>query len=381
MKRWMITVFIAMMAFIFVPAAESADKQSPYKAFIVTEASTGIILEGENTDLKWPPASITKLMVVYIVMEKFKRGELNLSDNVVTSANASKMGGTQVYLKEGEVFSLEEMVKATLIASANDASYAIAEFVSGSAAEFMELMNRTAKSLKMTDTRFNSVHGLPPSKGQQEDLTSCRDLAKLARQLLKHPKVLEWTATRQEGFRDGKFIMYNSNKLLAKMPSVDGLKTGYYRDAGYSVVATAKKGDLRLITVVLGSPRARVRNNLAAEKFKKYFSTYAMVKVIKKGQVIDKEILLPQGEMPKLKGVAASEFLYPVAKEKKKALKTVSKLPDKIEGEIKAGQKLGELDIRFENKRIGKIDVVSPVDVPKAGVVTRVLRFVGFGDE
>ena len=353
MKKWMITVLIAVMGFVFVPGTESADKQSPYKAFIVTEASTGIMLEGENTNLKWPPASITKLMVVYIVMEKWKRGELNLSDNVIASGKASKMGGTQVYLREGEVFTLEEMVKATLIASANDAAYAIAEFVSGSAEEFIELMNRNAKALHMTDTRYNSVHGLPPSKGQQEDLCSCRDLAKLARELLKHPKVLEWTSTRQEGFRDGKFIMYNSNKLLAKMPSVDGLKTGYYRDAGYSVVATAKKGDLRLITVVLGSPKARVRNNLAAEKFRKYFSTYAMVRVIKKGQVIDKEISLPQGETTKLKGVAASEFLYPVAKGKKKELKTESKLPDKIDGEIKAGQKLGELDIRFENNIIG----------------------------
>ena len=119
------------------------------------------------------------------------------------------------------------------------------------------------------------------------------------------------------------------------MPNVDGLKTGYYRKAGYSVVATAKKGGLRLIVVVLGSPKARARDNVAIEKFKKYFSQYTMVKVIKKGQVIDKEIILPQGKTMTLKGIADSEFLYPVAKDKRNSLKTVINLPEEIDGEIK----------------------------------------------
>jgi len=380
MKRWVITVFIALMGIVFVPGKGSAEKQDPYKAFIVTEVSTGNILVGENIHLKWPPASITKLMLVDIVMKKLERGELKLSDKIIVSGKASKMGGSQVYLKEGEVFTLEELLKATLIASANDAAHAIAEFVSGNAEEFVELMNQNAKALNMTDTKYHFVHGLPPSKGQQEDISSCHDLAILARQLLKHPKILEWTSIRREGFRDGKFIMYNSNKLLVKMPNVDGFKTGYYREAGYSVVATAKKGDLRLIAVVLGSPKARVRDNLAVEKFKKYFSQYTMVKVIKKGQVIDKEIFLPQGQTTTLKGVAGSEFLYPVAKERKKELKTAISIPEKIDGEIKVGQKLGELNISFENKIIGKVDIVSPVDVPKAGAFTRFLRFFGLGN-
>jgi len=264
MQRSIITILIALLGFVLVPGVKSDEKQDPYKAFIVTEASTGNILAGENTHLQWPPASITKLMVVHIVMEKLARGELKLSDNVITSAKASKMGGTQVYLKEDETFTLEEMLKATLIASANDAAYAIAEFVSGTAEEFVNLMNQYAKALGMTDTKYHFVHGLPPSEGQQEDISSCHDLAILARELLKHPKILEWTATQREDFRGGEFIMYNSNKLLAKMSSVDGLKTGYYREAGYSIVATAIKGDLRLIVVVLGSPKSSVRDNLAA---------------------------------------------------------------------------------------------------------------------
>lgn len=377
MRRSIITVFIVLLGLVFVPGAESDEKQDLYKAFIVMEASTGNILTGDNIHLQWPPASITKLMVVHIVMEKLARGELKLSDNVITSAKASKMGGTQVYLKEGEVFTLEEMLKATLIASANDAAYAIAEFVSGTAEEFVNLMNQNAKALGMTDTKYHFVHGLPPAEGQQEDISSCHDLAILARELLKYPKILEWTSIKKEGFRDGKFIMYNSNRLLSKMPSVDGLKTGYYRKAGYSVVATAKKGDLRLIVVVLGSPRARVRNNLAIERFKEYFSRYSMVSVIKKGQLIDKEVFLPQGKIMKIKGIARSDFSYPVANDRKEELKTTINIPDEIDGEVKAGQKLGELNIRFENKMVGQVDIISPVDVPRVGIVTRSLRLIG----
>ena len=271
MERHIITVLFVLMWIVFIPGIDSADGEGPYKAYIVTDAGTGNILEGENIHLKWPPASITKLMLVYIIMEKLERGELELSDNIIVSGKASKMGGTQVYLKEGEVFTLEEMLKATLIESANDAAYAIAEFVSGSTEEFVKLMNRNAKALNMMDTKFHFVHGLPPSRGQQADISSCHDLAILARQLLKHPQILEWTSIKRAGFRDGKFIMYNRNKLLFKLPNVDGLKTGYYRKAGYSVVATARKGDLRLIVVVMGSPRARARNKLAIEKFNKHF--------------------------------------------------------------------------------------------------------------
>jgi D-alanyl-D-alanine carboxypeptidase (penicillin-binding protein 5/6) len=161
------------------------------------------------------------------------------------------------------------------------------------------------------------------------------------------------------------------------MPEVDGLKTGYYRAARFNVVATAKKGDLRLIVVVLGSPKSKIRDRVAVEKFKKYFSRYTMVKVIKKGQVIDKEIVLTQGETRTLKGVAGSEFRYFVARDKQSSLKTDINLPEEIDGEIQKGQKLGELSITFEDKPVGKVDIVSPAHVLKAGIFTRLLRYFG----
>lgn len=355
-------------------AVKSEAKEEPYKAMIVAEGSTGNVLEGSNIHLKWPPASITKLMVAAIVLEKVDRGEVGLSDRITISGSASKMGGSQVYLKEGEIFTLEELMKAMMIASANDAAFAIAEFIAGTKEEFLRLMNEKAKGLNMVDTEFHSVHGLPPSEGEQEDLTSCHDLVILSRALLKYPKILEWTSVKTDTFRNDQLIMNNHNKLLLRMANVDGLKTGYYRKCGYNIAVTAKKGDLRVIAVVLGSPTAKIRDGVALEKLKKYLAQYEMVTVFKKGDVIDREILLPQGKEPKVKGITATAFSHPVPVQKKGAIKKEISLPDKLEGEIPEGRKLGEVVIMLDNEVIGKVDIVSPKHIPKAGIIERLLR-------
>ena len=364
------------------PAAQTQTKETqsqeePYKAYVVMEASTGKILEGANTHLRWPPASITKLMVSLLVMEKLAANEIKLTDTITASRDASKMGGSQVFLKEGESFTLEELMKAMLIASANDAAYAIAEFIAGSKDKCVDLMNERAKALNMTDTEFRSVHGLPPSKGEEEDLTSPEDLATLARHLLKHRKLLEWTSARSEPFRDSSLIMVNHNKLLGRMSSIDGLKTGFYKKCGYNIVATARKGDLRLIVVVMGSPALKVRDEVVEEKVKKYLPLYEMVPIVKKGETIDREIVLTEATQRKLKGVTSEGLSYPILIKKKSAIKKEINLPDKISGEIKQGQKLGELVVKIEEEVIGKVDIVSPVTIPKAGFFTRLLRKFG----
>jgi len=356
---------------------ETGDQEEPCKAFVVMEASTGKVLEGANTHLRWPPASITKLMVSLLVMEKLAANEIKLTDTITASRDASKMGGSQVFLKEGESFTLEELMKAMLIASANDAAYAIAEFIAGSKDRCVDLMNEKAKALNMNDTEFRSVHGLPPSRGEEEDLTSPEDLATLARHLLKYRKLLEWTSARSEPFRDSTLIMVNHNKLLGRMSSVDGLKTGFYRKSGYNIVATARKGDLRLIVVVMGSPVAKVRDDLVEEKVKKYLPLYEMIPVVKKGETIDREIVLTEATQRKLKGVTAEGFSYPMLIKKKSAVRKEVHLPEKISGEIKQGQKLGELLVKLDEEVIGTVDIVSPAAVPKAGFFTRLLRRFG----
>lgn len=354
------------------------EKAAPYKAFIVTEASTGKMLDGENIRERRAPASVTKLMLAYIVMDKLNKKEISLTDKITVSKEASKIGGSQVYLKEGEVFTLEELMKAVLVASGNDAAYAVAEFVAGSKDEFIKLMNEKAKALGMNDTEFHSVHGLPPSKGEKEDLTSCYDLAILARELLKYPKIIEWTSIKTEGFRDGKFIMNNHNKLLTKMPGiVDGLKTGYYRDTGFNIVATGKKESLRFIVVVMGSPTANIRDEVAIEKFKKAFSQYRIVNVVKKGEVIDKDIFLIDGKYRKIKGVTNASFTYPVPNDKKDSIKREIVVYDKVKGEVREGQKLGEVIVKMDDQVVAKVDIVSPVYVPKANLFTRFIRRLG----
>ncbi len=351
--------------------------EEPYKAYLVMDARTGKVLEGENIHLKRAPASVVKLMVAYIVLEKLAKGEVKLTDPITVSKESSKIGGSQVYLKEGETFTLEEMMKALMVASANDAAYAIAEHIAGSKDAFIQLMNQKAKALNMADTEFHSVHGLPPSKGQPEDLSSCSDLAILARELLKYPKILEWTSIKTEGFRNNQFIMNNHNKLLFRMPEVDGLKTGYYRETGFNVVATAHKKDLRFIVVVLGSSKARTRDNFALEKLKTAFSQYKSLDLVKKGEVIDKEIVLPDGEIGKIKGVAGANFSYSVPTDSKGNVTKEIQVPEKISGEIKNGQKLGDLIVKIDNEVVGKIDIVSPVAVPQAPWFKKLLRKVG----
>jgi serine-type D-Ala-D-Ala carboxypeptidase (penicillin-binding protein 5/6) len=171
--------------------------------------------------------------------------------------------------------------------------------------------------------------------------------------------------------------MNNHNKLLFKFPGTDGLKTGYYRETGFNVAATAKRNDLRFIVVVLGSPSAKIRDNVAIEKFKKAFAQYKAVPVIKKGDLIDKEIVLADCKPGKIKGVAGADFIFPVPVDSKgTAIKDIV-VPDKIKGEIKQGQKLGDLVIKFDNQEVGRVDIVSPVNVPKANFFVRLFRKVG----
>ena len=363
------------------PQAPAAKKErvqeAPCQALIVTDAATGKVLEEQNAQERRGPASITKLMVALIVMEKLAKGEIKLEDKIRVTKEASKIGGSQVFLAEGEEFTLEEMMRAMMIASANDAAYAISEQLAGSSQEFVALMNERAKTLGMKDTEFHSVHGLPPGKDQKEDLTTAYDLAILARELLKYPKLLEWTATKSAGFRDGKFMLNNTNKLLTKMPEVDGLKTGFYRACGFNIVATAKKGGLRFIVVVMGSPAGKVRDAVAMEKLRKYFAEYTVQPLVKKGEQVEKDVILDDGKFRKLKGVAASDLSVPVLRGKKKEVKRTVNLPARLAGEVKQGQKLGELVFELDNEVVGKVDIVSPVYVPKANLFTRLIRKLG----
>ena len=247
--------FAALLALLLLapPAAPATEADGDYDAVILMEAASGEILHAENEHEPLPPASMVKMMTELIVLELVEAGEIAMDEPVTTSAKASRMGGSQVYLKHGEVFTLEQMLLALAVHSANDAAVALAEHVAGSDIAFVEMMNRRARELGMDDTEFHFVHGLPPALGQRSDLSSAHDMALLGRELCRHPEALRWAVLDRVPFRDGKFLLTNPNPLIGTYRGLDGIKTGFHSRAGYCLTATAHQKGVRLISVVMGA--------------------------------------------------------------------------------------------------------------------------------
>lgn len=239
--------------------------RDPYIGAIVIDADSGQILGADSPDAPCYPASVIKLMNLLILLEKVQSGAVRLQDPVTVTAESARIGGSQVYLKEHEVFTVEELVYALMVQSANDAATALAIHLAGSKEAFVALMNARARELGMKATTFHSVHGLPPGAGQNPDVSTARDLARLARALVRHPDALRYTSAREHGFRNNTFILRTHNNLLGRFDGCDGLKTGYFRSAGYSIAATARRQDARVIAVVVGSPSRAIRDSKAAE--------------------------------------------------------------------------------------------------------------------
>src|SRR5262245_25283116 len=225
---WRVTALVVALA--TVPAVPVRAAGTPPVAYVLMDADSGTVLAEHESHKRWPPASMAKMMTVLIAMERVRDHQLSFDEPVRASAWASRIGGSQVYLAEGESFPLGEMLKAIMIASANDAAVAVAEHIAGSTAGFVELMNERAKTLGLADTTYQSVHGLPPGKGQTADLTSAHDLAVLGRELMRFPDVMRWAGTASAGFRNDTLQMANTNHLVRTYSGATGLKTGYYRE-------------------------------------------------------------------------------------------------------------------------------------------------------
>jgi len=245
--------------------------KEPYASALLLNADTGEVLFAKNADAAVYPASVLKLMVLFVILDRVKQGTLQLDEMVQVTREAFKMGGSQVYLDPKEQFPIEELLYALMVQSANDAAVALATHVAGSKESFVALMNEKAAELGMKRTHFYSVHGLPPSTGQKVDVTTARDFGILSLELSKHPEVFKYTSTKVRDFRGGKFIMRTHNHLLRKVDGCDGFKTGYFTAAGFSIAATAKRGGRRIIAIVMGSENRKVRDAKAIELLAKGF--------------------------------------------------------------------------------------------------------------
>ena len=273
-------VFASLLPFLLSSVPSEAKVQivskDPYLGAITIDAESGKTLFESNADAKGYPASVLKLMDLLIILEQVKAGKVSLSDQITVSAEVSKVGGTQVWLAQNEVFTVEDLLYALMIQSANDAALALAIHVGGSKEGFIALMNQKARELGMKSTQFHSVHGLPPGPGGGEpDVTTARDLTLLCKELLKHPEVFTYTSTRERSFRTNDpahmVIMRTHNHLLSSVEGCDGFKTGFFSAAGFYICATAERKGVRIITVVLGSKDRKVRDAKAAEMMQKGF--------------------------------------------------------------------------------------------------------------
>lgn len=261
-------------------AAAKSDSvaRDPYLGAIVVDAADGRVILEDNADAHGYPASTLKLMDLLIILEKLESGALKLTDQVTATAEAAKVGGTQVWLRENETFTLDEMVYAMMVQSANDAATALAIHIAGSKDGFVELMNQRAKTLGMSATVFHSVHGLPPGSGQEHDVSTPRDFVRLCLELLKHKDTLRYTSTVEREFRVAPLtVIRNHNHLLENyrgtkphnFKGCDGLKTGYITAGGFCIAATAKHEQDRVIVVIFGSLNADVRDAKARELMSK----------------------------------------------------------------------------------------------------------------
>ncbi|MGH7962353.1 MAG: D-alanyl-D-alanine carboxypeptidase family protein [Candidatus Binatia bacterium] len=350
---------------------KKAEQPTPYTSAILMDAETGKVLFEKDAHTPLPPASMVKMMTTFIVLERVRDGSLKLSDTVTASRWAAQMGGSQIYLKEGEAFTVEDLLKAVMIHSANDASVALAEHVAGSAEAFVDLMNDKAAQLGLKETRYYSVHGLPPSAGQEDDQMSAYDLAVLGRELMKFPEAAKWAATIHEPFRDGQFTMTNPNHLLRRFPGADGIKTGYHNGAGFCVTGSAKRGDLRLIVVVLGATPKQVCFQSATQILNQGFANYRLLVPVKAGSALNKDAPVKGGAADLVPLVASKDVRVLVKKGEEKKVQVEVKLPDPVWAPIKAGQAMGEVVVKFDGTEVGKTPAAAAQDVAEGSLWQR----------
>lgn len=356
-------------------------KVVPYRSILLLDANTGRVLKSRNARYGARPASIVKMMTSLLAMEHVRKGAASLDDVITTSRRASRIGGQQVYLKQGEKFRLRDLMKSIIISSANDSSYAVAEHIAGDAEAFIEMMNLRAEELGMTDTRFVNVNGLPERRGKPGNRMSARDAGILARELLKYPLLMKWSSTPSAPFRNGSFTLTNTNRLLGRFRGMDGLKTGYHRKAGFSIVATAKRRNLRLIAVVMGSSHSKRRFREARRLLAWGFAQYRWIDAWKQKKWKPRPIAVLGGHKRTLRLRPKGEVKSLVRRGEEKRISMKAELPEAVAAPVRAGQKVGRVVYELGGSELGEITLVAAEPVKKLGFFQSLMRLSVRGGE
>lgn len=361
--------------------AEDLSLAQNAKSAILLEASTGEVIFEKNSHEKLHPASMTKMMSMLLILENIEKGVINWDDIVTVSANASGMGGSQILLETNEQMSVSDLFKGIAVASGNDAVVAMAEKIAGTEEEFVNMMNKRASELGLTDTNFKNCHGLDDAN----HYSSASDMSKIAMELVKHEKLFEYTSIYEDYLREGtdrKFWLVNTNKLVRFYSGADGLKTGYTGEAGFCLTATAKRNGMRIIAVVMGEPDSKTRTSDVSSMLDYAFAQYETETFLSTESILD-TININKGK---------KEFVNIVPKEnvtilnkktdnKKNATYNLEMYDMKLP--LKKGDTVGKLSVYVDDNLYRDIDVTVSDDIERADILTlygRYLKKIFTGD-
>lgn len=374
MKKIMI---IFLITFLFVPCVALANETDITKgasSAVMIDYDTGEILYNKNANSKKSVASLTKMMGLLLIFEKIDNGSIKINEQLTVSKNAKEMGGTQIWLEEGEKISVDDLLKGITMASANDAMVLMAERASGTEEAFVKEMNKKAKELGLKNTNFVNSTGFD----EEGSYSSAYDMALIAKELIKHKKILDYTSKYEDYIRENtenKTWIVNTNKLVRFYQGVDGLKTGYTDEAGSSIAVTAEKNGLRLIAISLGYDNTTTRNSETMALLDYGYNQYESKTIFSKGKKI-KEVKLNKANKNKVNLILSEDVKVTVKKGENNKTYTYDIKLNTINYPIKKGEKIGKLYLKDGNKILREVSLVSDSNIKKASIFKQYLRVV-----
>lgn len=370
MKR--IFLFLCLFMYLAQPSSLLAEESQPNldlkgKSLILIEQDTGKVLYENNSDQPLPPASMTKMMTLLLVAESLEEGRVSINDTVIVSEHAASMGGSQIFLEPNEEMSVDDLLKAVAMASANDASVALAEYIYGSEQAFIQAMNDKVAELGLEQTHFQNTTGLPA----EDHYSSAYDMAMIARELLKYEFITDYTSIYEDYLRKGtedEFWLVNTNRLVKFYPGVDGLKTGFTQEAKYCLTATAKKDNMRLIAVVMGAESPKERNATISRLLDFGYAQFQLQQLYTTEQTVtDMEII--KGEVNRIDVYPKQNASILTKKgEDLSLIETKIEINDQIMAPIKKDEVVGSLEIYLNDQLIESVDLVAGANVERANV-------------